>query len=96
MTPDQIYQFFDALFAECKKIGIYSVVEISEEMGVPYKKVKEWASINEDWDYILQICRCHCACHAHHDWAYSEISDKMSLKYSLSMRTSLLNIIKSK
>ncbi len=83
LTPEQIYQFFDALFAKCKEVGVYSVIETSEAMGVPYEKVKEWASVNEDWNYALQICRCHCACHAHDDWAFFKLSDDLGLKYCL-------------
>lgn len=83
LTDEEIYQFFDMLLRLCQEIGVYSVIETAEMMGVPYKKVKEWATSNEDWDYSLQICRSHCACHALDDWAFFELAEDLGLKYCL-------------
>lgn len=80
--PD-IYQFFSALFKECKEDGVYSVIETAEKMGVPYAKVQQWASVNEDWKDTLEICRCHCAHHALQDWAFFRLPNNLGLKYCL-------------
>jgi hypothetical protein len=83
LTVDQVYQFFEALLNKCKQKDIYSVIETAEEMGVPYAKVKEWACENEDWNNSLEMSRCHCACHAHHDWSSFKLSEKLGIKYCL-------------
>ena len=81
LTTDQVDQFFEALLNKCKDKDIYSVIETSEKMGVPYDKVKEWASANENWNYALEMSRSHCACHALNDWASFKLSNKLGLKY---------------
>lgn len=79
----EINQFFEVLLNNCKDKGIYSVLEEVEKMGVPYSKVLEWSMSNEDWNYKLKKCRCLCSSHAHNDWAFFKLSDKLGLKYCL-------------
>lgn len=82
-SSDQIYDFFEKLIESCRPERVYSVIEMSEKMGVPYKKVKEWANLNPDWDDDLQACRCLCACHAHDDWAFFKLPYDLGIKYCL-------------
>ncbi len=83
LSDAEIYQFFEALLDECTEEGVYSVIETAAKMGVAYDKVKEWANRNEDWQYYLEVCRCHCACHAQHDWGDFKLPDDLGIKYCL-------------
>lgn len=83
LTVDQVDQFFEALFNQCKEKDVYSVIETAEKMGVPYAKIQEWVSTNEDWSYTLEMCRCHCASHAQHDWAFFKLPNDLGIKYCL-------------
>jgi hypothetical protein len=83
LTKIQVDQFFEELLNLCKEKDNYSVIETAEKMGVSYEQVKKWASQNEDWNYALEMSRCHCACHAHHDWSSFKLSEKLGMKYCL-------------
>jgi hypothetical protein len=83
LTAKEIANFFEILLSKCKQEGVYSVIETAETMGVNYDQVKEWAAVNVDWEYALEMSRCHCSYHAQTDWGFSKLSDDLGLKYCL-------------
>jgi len=80
-TKKNLATFFRALFFECQKDRVYSVIETVESIGIDYAQVQEWAQLNEHWKNILQDCRDLCACHAEEDGLCARIPSSQALKY---------------
>ncbi len=54
-------QFFEELLEKCHEEETYSVIELSEQLGVEYKLVESWARKNSQLNEMLQECRSLCA-----------------------------------
>lgn len=64
-TKAERMQFFLELKEKCLSEDAYSVIEIAEGMGTPYKQVKEWTDKNKQLKHILEECRVMCGANAY-------------------------------
>ena len=72
--------FIDLLNA-CHEHDSYSLVEICPKLGFSYQKIIELAAKNEEFDYILELCRTCCACNAECAGLMKRIPASTMIKY---------------
>lgn len=78
----QISRFFEALLEKCKiSDNVYSVIEESEKMGIPYNLVEKWKELDDYYDYLLALCKQKCYCNAEIAALYSRLPGEQGFEY---------------
>lgn len=74
-------QIFISLLQACHEHDSYSLIEICPKLGFSCQEIIQLAARNEEFAYILELCRTCCTCNAEIAGLMKRIPASTMVKY---------------